>query len=110
MGTLDFKESEIGLGVLLVEDHSFSPGVVLTHVSICVVLSEISKDIFDLHKWGKKMLLASKWVDARDSPSSTQTQNDQTQNVSSAKVEKRFSRESASPTSHFWSLGYSDRS
>lgn len=109
LGTLDFKDSEMGLGVLLVEDHSFSPGVILTHVSMCVVLSEISEDIFDLHNWGKKMLLASKWVDARDSPSPTQTQNDQTQNVSSAKVEKRSSRESASPTSHFWSLGYSDR-
>ena len=47
--------------------------------------------------------------EGRDSPSPTQTQNDQTQNVSSAKVEKRSWRESASPTSHFWSLGYSDR-
>ena len=60
LGTLDFKDSEMGLGVLLVEDHSFSPGVILTHVSMCVVLSEISEDIFDLHNWGKKMLLASK--------------------------------------------------
>lgn len=80
LGTLDFKESEIGLGVLLVEDHSFSPGVILTRVSMCVILPGISEDIFDLHNWRNKILLASKWVEARDSPSPTQTQTDQTQN------------------------------